>query len=282
MNAPSQPEASHMSNFSVKVKLSRADYEREIGDFAEPGGNELKVRQITPYYGTPANAVLPVRDARWARMRVRKIHAGLSYGCQGFFHLRAHDELGGSRFGLVAGEAVPPDRLIVMIGHLSDRIGAGYENIYRAIRSLAPYLDPCRFVLKEHYANWVDEYRVEATGPWGIGELHFERGFAKDVCINHLHDYLFEEAVQRSQDRDWARLVVREVLAHADFSLSQARSKLKYQLSSGAEILWYLVGARTALKRLDELAPGEPLVQERNVWLADLENHLWNTWVYAR
>lgn len=198
-------------------KLDRAAFEREIGDRAEEYRCELRVRQITPIWGTAREAFVLVRPgSEGAVGAIRERFASSALG--GFFHLMTSAELETSWRGSdgAASEPVPPGRLFIRLAHDSDRTYAGYENIYRVIREFASHGEDCRFVISEDYSSWVDEYRIVA------GDLVFERGVAEGDSISQLLDYFEREAQQRPDDAAWVRFAARELAQWAAYHLGTA------------------------------------------------------------
>lgn len=197
-------------------KLDRAGFEAEIGDYDEEYRCELQILPITPLWGTSHEALLLVRPG--LERVVEAIVGGFTECVKLCFHLRPSADLERVRHseGAVT-RPIPPERLFVELGHYSDRAYAGYENIYRGIRELAPHLEDCRFVISERYAAWVDEYRIYA------GELAFARGSAEDDDFEEFLDYLEAEAERRPDDLDWVRFVARHLASLAAFDLERAQ-----------------------------------------------------------
>jgi tetratricopeptide (TPR) repeat protein len=245
------------------TKLDRRGYEAEIGDDAESYRNELGVEQIAPVYSTAREAFLPVRDD--AKPAVEALVNSLAPRLAGFFHLRTSRELIARWRGSDGAALVmpPDDRLFVRIAHDSDRIHAGYENIYRTIRALAPHLEDCRFLISEDYDTWVDEYRIEA------GVLGFERGWAQSDNSDAKREYFYREAKSRPDDPVWIRYCARSLAGSAHYEID--RSELP--TLSKPEQIEHREHARELLERAAELDEDEPVVCAQMGRLLALEGH---------
>jgi tetratricopeptide (TPR) repeat protein len=198
-----------------KAKLDRAAFERQIEGKADAYRNELRVEQLTPVFGCRRTAFLPVRVGH--EPEVSALLAELPSPLAGFFHQLPGDAFTEWRDNLGVVAVRPAgDRSFVRLGHDGDRIYAGYENIYRTICRLARHVEDCRFIIKEDYSSWVDEYRIRS------GELAFERGRARNEFVTDLQDYLESEAKRRSTDRDLVTFVARFLAESSAYHLDRA------------------------------------------------------------
>lgn len=102
----------------------------------------------------------------------------------------------------------------VCVYHASDRTYVGYANLYRALRTIAPFVEDTRFAISEDYSTSVDEYAIVR------GELRFLRGFASDDNRDAKRDYWYERCRDRPCDDDLRRFVARLCAADAGFELS--------------------------------------------------------------
>ena len=232
-----------------RPKMNRAAFERSIEGQHETYRCELQVEQLTPVFGSRRAAFLPVRAGHEAE--VSDLLAELPNPIDRFFH-----PMPGSAFAewmdKLGAEAVRPadDRTFIRLGHDSDRIYSGYENLYWVICRLAPHIDDCRFIIKEDYSSWVDEYRIRE------GELEFERGHAKDEFITDLRDYLEAEAKRRHSDRDLVAFVSRFLAEGAAYYLDRAEHP-SHKQSDRDEAR---DEARALLDRCVDLDENEPVV----------------------
>lgn len=130
--------------------MTQDEFEEWIeGDFAEHR-SELRTEQVTPVYDIWRSAYLRVRPEFVAQ--AGEVHASFSSWVQSFLQLRTGSEILRSYAG------VEPDALYIDLYHDSDRTHAGYANIYRGIKALAPYVEDARFFITELYDSFVDEY----------------------------------------------------------------------------------------------------------------------------
>lgn len=209
------------------------EFEREIADDFSEERNELRVDQVTPAYSEHWEALIRVRPG--AEDEARLVHMELSERVQGVVALLEGEALRREcpRLGL--------EGVFVRVGHTSDRTYAGYANIYRGIKALAPYLEDARFFISEMYSTWVDEYRIEGgaldpdsapawqrkaraltlLGRRGEAEACFERALALAPDPG-LRQELALLAFGERRDRDAA--------AQLERTLPEQRSKLAWQV----------------------------------------------------
>lgn len=180
--------------------MTQAELEAEIdGDFDEHR-NELRVEQVSPAYRVPRAAYLPVRADRLADVEAFFDAASerLTNCVRPVDGARLRD---GREAAWFAGL---PRRPLIQVGHDSDRTYAGYANIYRAIKALAPMLDDCRFYISEDYSTFVDEYRIEG------GALWLERGYAADALLARVLELAPDRRAQIEAEPDLASLRSRD------------------------------------------------------------------------
>lgn len=199
-----------MTQVSSRERMSQQAFEASIaGDTAEER-NELHVEQITPPFDIDREAFVTVESA--ALEDLRKVYATLSERVQYMLHFHEPGE---------HGAPLDPQKAYLRLCHDSDRTYAGYANIYRALKALAPFCEDARFMISEDYARWVDEYRIEE------GVLGFERGWADDDHIDALIGYWEAEAARRTDDLDVARFAARFLCSWGRYFVDKAERPLQ-------------------------------------------------------
>lgn len=183
--------------------MTQDEFEASIGGDFEEVRNELRVEQVTPAHDVQREAIVRVRPRLEPRMR--QVHASLSERVQGFLGLRQGAELWRE------SHALEPDALYVDIIHHSDRTYAGYGNIYRAIKLLAPCLEDARFFITEQYDTFVDEYRIEG------GALRFFRGDCGEDSSDAIMAWWMGRVEASPKDHDLRRFVARQQVYDGEF-----------------------------------------------------------------
>jgi tetratricopeptide (TPR) repeat protein len=188
--------------------MTQDEFEQSIeGDFAEHR-NELHAEQITPVYDISRNAYLRVRPERVAE--AGEVHASFSEWVRGYLQLRAGSEI------LRSYPGVEADALYIDLHHTSDRTHAGYANIYRAIKAIAPYVEDARFTITELYDTFVDEYRIEG------GVLKFSRGDCGEDSHEAIRDYWEERVKAAPEDHDLRRFLARQWVYDGEYHAQAA------------------------------------------------------------
>jgi tetratricopeptide (TPR) repeat protein len=187
--------------------MTQEEFEHSIdGDFEEVR-NELHVEQVTPAYDVQRAALVRVRPGLEAR--ARELHEPLSERVQGFLQLDTSSER-------LRQLGAPPGTLCLCIRHDTDRTYAGYGNIYRGIKALAPCLEDARFFITEMYDTFVDEYRIQD------GALRFSRGDCGEdssEAIRRHWEALLEES---PEDHDLRRFLARQRVYEGEFHARKA------------------------------------------------------------
>lgn len=190
--------------------MTQDEFEASIEHDFEEVRNELRVEQVTPEYDIRREAVVRVRPG--LEPKLRKVHASLSERVQGFLGLRRGAELGGEY------PALEPGALYVDLIHHSDRTYAGYGNIYRAIKALAPFLENARFFITEQYSTFVDEYRIEG------GALRFFRGDCGEDSSQAIMAWWMKQTQASPKDSELRRFVARQHVYDGEYHARKAAS----------------------------------------------------------
>jgi tetratricopeptide (TPR) repeat protein len=190
--------------------MTQDEFEKSIEGDVEEHRSELHTEQITPVYGVRRSAYLRVRPGFEAE--ASEVHASLSEWVQGFVQLRSEP------LAPRSSTDASIEGLHFALHHDSDRTYAGYANIYRAIKALAPYLEDARFTITEMYDTFVDEYRIEG------GVLKFSRGNCGEDSNEAIRQYWEQRVKAAPEDHDLRRFLARQWAHEGDFHAGQAGS----------------------------------------------------------
>jgi len=168
-------------------RISQAEFEATIGADESEYRNELYMEQIAPVI------------EMWPYHVELVIRAG---------HDAAVDEIYGEMPDAVEWLLTRTGDRITFY-QAADRTYAGYGNIHRTLRALAPHVEDVRFVVGEWDEDWIDEYAVEA------GRLAFARR-------DRAGDYYWSRRVAEQPDDHVLRAyAVRERLHSVERSFEQ-------------------------------------------------------------
>ena len=196
----------------MRKTLTQVEFEASIADDFQENRNELQVEQVTPVHDVSREALVRVRPG--FESEAREAHAALSDWVQRFLQL-----LPGSPVVGGAGEITPdPERLHVLLRHDSDRTYAGYGNIYRGLKALAPFLEDARFFITELYDSFVDEYRISQ------GVLLFSRGDCGEDSPEAIERYWAALLKAHPHDHDLRRFLARQRVYDGEFYSSEVQA----------------------------------------------------------
>jgi tetratricopeptide (TPR) repeat protein len=217
--------------------MTQEEFESSIdGDFEELR-NELHVEQVTPVYDVRREALVRVRPGLEAQARA--LHEALSERVQGFLQLLTGSE------HLREYSGLSPDALFLLIRHDSDRTYAGYGNIYRGLKTLAPCLEDARFFITELYDTFVDEYRVQD------GVLGFSRGDCGEDSTEAIRLHWKTLLEQAPEDHDLRRFLARQHVYDGEYHAEKAGAATPEKSEREEE-------AREAMAAFDEAVTLDP------------------------
>jgi tetratricopeptide (TPR) repeat protein len=203
--------------------MTQAEFEASIANDFHENRNELHVEQVTPVHDVWREALVRVRPG--LESEAREAHAALSDPVQRFLQLLPGSPVIGGE-----GEIAPDsERLYVLLRHDGDRTYAGYANIYRGLKALAPFLEDARFFITELYDTFVDEYRLSQ------GALLFSRGDCGEDSPEAIERYWMALLKAHPHDHDLRRFLARQRVYDGEFYASEVQSMAPGKAKRNAE-----------------------------------------------
>jgi tetratricopeptide (TPR) repeat protein len=207
----------------MRKLLTQEEFEASIAGNFEEARNELNVEQVTPVYDVWREARVRVRPG--LESEAHQAHATLSERVQGFLQL-----LSGSPVVEGTGQSPPDsDGLYLLLRHDGDRTYAGYANIYRGLKTLAPYLEDARFFITELYDSFVDEYRLSN------GSLRFSRGDCGEDSPEAIQRYWARLLKAHPHDHDLRRFLARQQVYDGEFYTHEVQAMAPGKARRSAE-----------------------------------------------
>jgi tetratricopeptide (TPR) repeat protein len=189
-------------------RLTQDEFEQSIADTFDEWRNELHVEQVAPVYDRQRSVFIRVRPE--LVLQAREVHESLPEKVAEYLQLSTGSELRWT------GAPLEAEALYLDLRQPGDRIYAGYHNIYRGLKALAPYLEDARFFITEMYDTFVDEYRIVS------GALWFSRGTIDEDSDEEIARH-WEKRVEASpEDHELRRFLARQQVYEGEFYARRA------------------------------------------------------------